>query len=86
MMTPEVLTAIKRENTQSFFACENEVVQVDDDHSMISVGFSTPTPWKTPREIPDEKLGEMIEEMVAKVTGSQPYDFQFPRPTGRFIP
>ena len=54
---PEVLTAIKREGTQSFFACENEVVQVDDDHTMISVGFSTPTPWKTPREITDEQLG-----------------------------
>jgi uncharacterized protein len=64
---PEVLTAINRMGTHSFFACENEVVQVDDDHTMISVGFSTPTPWKTPREITDEKLGEMIEGMVAKV-------------------
>jgi Icc-related predicted phosphoesterase len=64
---PEVLTAINRMGTKSFFACENEVVQVDDDHTMISVGFSTPTPWKTPREITDEQLGEMIEGMVAKV-------------------
>ncbi len=64
---PEVLSAIQREGTRSFFACEGEVVQVDDDHTMISVGFSTPTPWKTPREITDEKLGEIIEEMIAKV-------------------
>ena len=64
---PEVLTAIKREGTHSFFACENEVVQIDDDHTMISVGYSTPTPWKTPREIPDEQLGEMIEKMIARV-------------------
>jgi uncharacterized protein len=77
---PEVLTAIKRENTQSFFACENEVVQMDDDHSMISVGYSTPTPWKTPREIPDEKLGEMIEEMVAKVPDLSHTIFNFHDP------
>ena len=77
---PEVLTAIKRENTQSFFACENEVIQVDDDHSMISVGYSTPTPWKTPREISDEKLGEMIEEMVAKVPDLSHTIFNFHDP------
>ena len=64
---PEVLTVIKREGTHSFFACEEEVVRVDDDHTMLSIGFSTPTPWKTPREITDEQLGDKIEEMVAKV-------------------
>lgn len=65
--SPEVLSAISREGTHSFFACEGEVVDVDADHTMVSVGFSTPTPWKTPREITDEKLGEMIEDMVSKV-------------------
>ncbi len=65
---PEVLSALNREGAHSFFACENEVVSVDDDHSMISVGFSTPTPWKTPREITDEQLGEMIEKMACQVS------------------
>jgi Icc-related predicted phosphoesterase len=64
---PEVLSAIKRESAHSFFACENEVVQVDEDHTMISVGYSTPTPWHTPREITDEQLGEMIEKMISQV-------------------
>lgn len=64
---PEVLDAIQRTDTESFFGCEGQVVNVDDDHTMISVGFSTPTPWKTPREISDEQLGEMIEDMVSKV-------------------
>jgi uncharacterized protein len=77
---PEVLTAIKREGTQSFFACEEELVQVDDDHTMISVGFSTPTPWKTPREIPDEELGEIIERMVAKVPDLSHTIFNFHDP------
>jgi uncharacterized protein len=77
---PMVLTAIKKEGTQSFFACENEVVQVDADHTMISVGYSTPTPWKTPREISDEQLGEMIEEMVGHVTDSSHAIFNFHDP------
>lgn len=77
---PEVLSAIKRENTHSFFACEEEVVQVDDDHSMISIGYSTPTPWQTPREITDEKLGAMIEEMVVKVTDLSHAIFNFHDP------
>ena len=64
---PDVLEALRREGTQSIFACEGKVVQVDDDHSLASMGFSGPTPWNTPREIPDEQLGIMIEEMVAQV-------------------
>jgi len=64
---PDVLQAIRREGTHSFFACENELVYVDDDHTMISVGLSTPTPWKTPREVSEEELGAMIEKMVKQV-------------------
>ncbi len=64
---PEVLQAIHREGTQSFFACENKLVHVDDDHTMISVGLSTPTPWKTPREVSEEELAAMIEQMVKQV-------------------
>jgi Icc-related predicted phosphoesterase len=64
---PQVLEAIRKEGTQSFFACEGECVQIDDEHSMISVGYSTPTPWNTPREIPEEQLGEIIDGMIAKV-------------------
>jgi Icc-related predicted phosphoesterase len=77
---PEVLTAIKRENTKSFFACENAMVYVDDDHSMISVGFSTPTPWNTPREVSDEALGIMIEDMVKKVPDMKKSIFNFHDP------
>jgi uncharacterized protein len=77
---PEVLTAIKREGTRSFFACENEVVQVDEDHTMISVGFSTPTPWKTPREISDDQLGEMIEKMIGHLTDPSHAIFNFHDP------
>jgi uncharacterized protein len=77
---PEVLTALNREDARSFFGCEGQVVQVDADHTMISVGYSTPTPWKTPREVTDEKLGEIIEEMVSKVQDLNKTIFNFHDP------
>jgi Icc-related predicted phosphoesterase len=77
---PEVLSAIQREGTKSFFACENEMVMVDEEHPMISVGFSTPTPWNTPREVSEEQLGVMIEGMAAKVHDMQKAIFNFHDP------
>jgi len=76
----EVLDAMKREGTKSFFAVENEMVHVDEEHSMISVGLSTPTPWNTPREVSEEELGNMIEEMAAKVPDMQKAIFNFHDP------
>lgn len=76
----EVLTAIKRENTTSFFACEGELVNIDDEHTMVSMGFSTLTPWKTPREVTDDKLGEMLESMISKVTDASHAIFNFHDP------
>jgi len=76
----EVLAALKQDGAKSFFGCENEIVNVDDDHTMISVGISTPTPWKTPREVTEEELGKMIEEMAAKVPDMQKAIFNFHDP------
>ena len=73
---PEVLEAIQ-EGGESFIPCEAKVVQIDDDHTMASVGFSNPTPWNTPREIPDEKLGEIIEGMCAQVKDFEHCIFNF---------
>lgn len=73
---PEVLEALK-EGRESFFGCEEKVVQIDEGHTMASVGFSNPTPWKTPREISDEKLGEIIEGMCAQVQDFEHCIFNF---------
>ena len=76
----DVLTAIKKEDAKSFIACENEIVHVDEDHTMISVGISTPTPWKTPREVSEEEMARMIEEMAAKVPDMSKAIFNFHDP------
>ena len=77
---PEVLHALHQAGAESFIACEGQEVKIDDDHTMISVGFSTPTPWNTPREIPDDDLGKMIEEMVSRVANMENCIFNFHDP------
>lgn len=76
----DVLSALQRAGTKSLVPCENEVVMIDEEHSMISIGISTPTPWKTPREVPDEELGRKIEEMAAKVPQMNRAIFNFHDP------
>ena len=77
---PDVLQAIKASGAQSFIDCEGIVVPIDDLHLMISVGNSTPTPWKTPREVTDDELGRIIDGMIAKVTNMQNCVFNFHDP------
>jgi Icc-related predicted phosphoesterase len=77
---PAVLEPLYREGTQSFFGCENRLVAIDDEHTMISLGYSTPTPWNTPREISDDQLGEMIHKMVAEVPDLNRCIFNFHDP------
>jgi Icc-related predicted phosphoesterase len=42
-------------------------VELVDGVWMASRGESTPTPWHTPREIPDDELGERVEKVVAEI-------------------
>ncbi len=76
----EVLSVMKEQQTRSFFACENEMVNIDDTHTMISIGISTPTPWNTPRETSEEELGAMIDKMAALVPDMHKAIFNFHDP------
>jgi Icc-related predicted phosphoesterase len=46
---------------------ENRLVELDGGHEMITLGVSNPTPWKSPREVSEEKFGEMIEALASQV-------------------
>jgi len=41
-----------------------EVIELAPGIHMASVGESTPTPWHTPRELPDEVIGERVAKVV----------------------
>ena len=63
--TPDVLTMLD-EARESVVPCEHRVVDLDDRHTMITVGYSTPTPWNTPREASEEDLARFIADSAAK--------------------
>ena len=44
-----------------------QIVQIDDEHVMATIGYSTPTPWETPRERTDDELGGLIEKLMVEV-------------------
>ncbi len=77
---PEVLAVLRRESAQSLVACEGEFVRLDDAHTMVSIGFSSPTPWKTPREVSDEDLGRVIDTALVQVTDASRCVFNFHDP------
>ena len=77
---PEVLDVLNRPDAQYVLAAEDKVLQVDAQHTLISHGFSTPTPWHTPREVPDEQLGQMIDKLIARVDDPAHCIFNFHEP------
>jgi uncharacterized protein len=64
---PGVLEVLDAHAGDVAVACEGRVVDLDDEHTMITVGWSTPTPWDTPREASEARMADMIEAEVARV-------------------
>lgn len=46
---------------------EGRVVMLDDDHEMISLGFSNITPWHSHREMTEEGLATAIADMAGQL-------------------
>jgi Icc-related predicted phosphoesterase len=47
---------------------EDEVVWIDEHHEMITSGWTNITPWNSPRETTEEKLAEIFDRMISRVT------------------
>jgi Icc-related predicted phosphoesterase len=59
----EVVDTLNRVAGERVIACEEKLVSVSNEgHSMVSLGYSNPTPWKTPREIDEAELASHIAE------------------------
>jgi Icc-related predicted phosphoesterase len=46
---------------------EEDVLDLGEGISMISCGYSNPTPWHTPRELGDDELERRIEKLAGRV-------------------
>jgi Icc-related predicted phosphoesterase len=71
---------LAEQRLEGIIDCESKLVPVDEDHTMISIGLSTPTPWKTPREVSEEDLWNEIERMAGEVPdyGTSIFNFHDP--------
>lgn len=56
---------------------EGRCLRIDDDHEMISSGFANITPFHCPRDLPEERLLEKLEEMAPQVEDMSRCVFNF---------
>lgn len=75
--TDEVLTALDETPRDRVVSCENRVVPIDDEHVMVTVGYSTPTPWNTPREASEDEIEDAIEKLMVDVADPSRCVFNF---------
>jgi len=76
----DVLAVLPRGGDGAVQACEGEVVQLDGQHTMASLGISTPTPWHTPREVTEDELAQVIEKLLETVPDAGRCIFNFHDP------
>lgn len=75
--TEEVLTALNEAQRDHVVNSENRIVEIDDEHVLVTVGYSTPTPWETPRERTEEEIAEVIEKLLTVVADPSRAVFNF---------
>lgn len=75
---PEFLFDIIQES-DIFTKAEGNVITIDK-YEMISFGYVNPTPWNTPREMPEDKLYEALKREVAKLSDPSKAIYNFHAP------
>lgn len=76
--TDAVLEALDEAPRERVVNAENRVIPLDDEeHTIITVGYSTPTPWDTPRERTDDEIAKVIEGLLADVADPSRAIFNF---------
>lgn len=54
-------------NSSQIIVNPNErILRISDQVEMLSLGYSNVTPWRCPRDIPDEEIGEKIDKLFAE--------------------
>jgi Icc-related predicted phosphoesterase len=51
-----------------------------EGYTMVSLGWTNPTPWDTFRELPEDELGKRLDAITAKVTDPRRTIFNFHAP------
>jgi uncharacterized protein len=56
---------------------EDEVAELGEDYEMVSCGWSNPTPWASPREMPEDDLEKYLEDLIAALKDPRRSVFNF---------
>ena len=47
--------------------CEDQIVEIGEGFQMLSCGYANPTPWHSPREMPEQELQRYIEQFAMQL-------------------
>lgn len=75
---PEYLTELFTPS-HAMIRTEGDVVKVGD-HEMISFGYVNPSPWNTPRELPEEELYKKLKIIAEQLSSPATAIFNFHAP------
>jgi Icc-related predicted phosphoesterase len=64
---PEIDQVIRDYGGGRVLLMEGEIYEAAPGVEMLNTGYSNETPWKTPREFPEQVVREHIEEMTARL-------------------
>ncbi len=74
----EIVDQLHREASEYVIPCEDMVMPIGEDgHTMVSTGYSNPTPWNTPREMDEGQLAELISKKLSSITDFTRVIFNF---------
>jgi Icc-related predicted phosphoesterase len=62
---PEALATV--ESTPHVHYVDEEVARFDEDHEILGFGWTNPSPWRTPRELPEDELGKRLNPLLDRV-------------------
>jgi uncharacterized protein len=62
---------------------EDRLVDLGEGITMVSYGYSNPTPWRTPRELDDDELERRIDKLAAQVSRPERAIFNLHVPPAR---
>jgi Icc-related predicted phosphoesterase len=67
------------ERADGVTACDGRIVRVGE-HEMVSVGYSNPTPWDTPRELAEDDLYRLVRRLADQLEhpGSSIFNLHVP--------
>jgi len=56
---------------------ENKLVTIEGKYEMITLGYTNPTPWNSPREVSEEELEKMVLKLINSVRSMEYCIFNF---------